>query len=485
MAGYIGTKAVALSTTTGNILGDMTVGGTTDVATLEFNSLSGTGAVTITDILDEDNLASNSATKLATQQSIKAYVDSQVDTVDTLAEILAVGNRTSGAGKIEFRDAAIYLNSSADGQLDIVADTEIQIAATTVDLNGNLDVSGTALVTGVLTTTAATVHTNGITMPDSAKAIFGAGSDLEIYHDGSNSYIQTIDSASGDLFIDSNGTGHDLYLRATDDIFIQPQINENGITVVGNGAVTLYHDNEAKLATTNTGTTTTGVSVATGFSGKIYSTTGNTNYFFQLKDTNEFNFFNANGASDTIHINYDGGNVDLAQSSLIARHGSGVTIANGLSLTDGNLVVAAGHGIDFASTGGPTNGSGSSELLNDYEEGTWTPVDIDATVGFTVYTALYTKVGRTVNFECGIELAATSRSNDFRIAGLPFTVKNGADNTGGAGVPVGTNSGRSDLFLCNRNTTILGCGTNLNVNVAISAYSGKQLKLNGWYVTDS
>jgi hypothetical protein len=38
-------------------------------------------------------------------------------------------------------------NSSVDGQLDIVADTEIQIAATTVDLNGNLDVSGTALVT--------------------------------------------------------------------------------------------------------------------------------------------------------------------------------------------------------------------------------------------------------------------------------------------------------------------------------------------------
>jgi hypothetical protein len=51
--------------------------------------------------------------------------------------------------KVQFRDAAIYINSSVDGQLDIVADTEIQIAATTVDLNGALDVSGTALVTGV------------------------------------------------------------------------------------------------------------------------------------------------------------------------------------------------------------------------------------------------------------------------------------------------------------------------------------------------
>ena len=43
--------------------------------TVEFDGLSGTGPVTITDILDEDNMASNSATALATQQSIKAYVD--------------------------------------------------------------------------------------------------------------------------------------------------------------------------------------------------------------------------------------------------------------------------------------------------------------------------------------------------------------------------------------------------------------------------
>ena len=53
--------------------------------------------------------------------------------------------------KIQFRDTAIYINSSADGQLDLVADTEIQIAATTVDMNGNVDISGTLAVAGVLT----------------------------------------------------------------------------------------------------------------------------------------------------------------------------------------------------------------------------------------------------------------------------------------------------------------------------------------------
>ena len=45
--------------------------------------------------------------------------------------------------KVLFRDSAIYINSSTDGQLDIVADTEVQIAATTVDINANADVSGT------------------------------------------------------------------------------------------------------------------------------------------------------------------------------------------------------------------------------------------------------------------------------------------------------------------------------------------------------
>jgi hypothetical protein len=141
--------------------------------------------------------------------------------------------------KVQFRDSAIYINSSADGQLDIVADTEIQIAATTVDLNGNLDVSGTALVTGVLTTTAATVHTNGITMPDNAKAIFGAGSDLQIYHDGTNSYIS--DVGAGQLIITSDGT---------QGIYLQKGATETLAAFKIDGSVDLYYDNAVKLATT-------------------------------------------------------------------------------------------------------------------------------------------------------------------------------------------------------------------------------------------
>ena len=58
--------------------------------------------------------------------------------------------------KLQFRDTALYINSSTDGQLDIVADTEIQLAATTVDLNGNLDVSGSLTIGGATLTSTPT-----------------------------------------------------------------------------------------------------------------------------------------------------------------------------------------------------------------------------------------------------------------------------------------------------------------------------------------
>jgi len=61
--------------------------------------------------------------------------------------------------KIQFRDTAIHISSTTDGQLDLVADTEIQLAATTVDLNGNLDVSGSLTLGGTaITSTAAELN---------------------------------------------------------------------------------------------------------------------------------------------------------------------------------------------------------------------------------------------------------------------------------------------------------------------------------------
>ena len=85
--------------------------------------------------------------------------------------------------KLQFRDTALYINSSADGQLDIVADTEIQLTATTVDLNGNLDVSGTFTLAGTaLTSTAAELNlldgSSAGTIVNSKALIYGSSGEV-------------------------------------------------------------------------------------------------------------------------------------------------------------------------------------------------------------------------------------------------------------------------------------------------------------------
>ena len=58
----------------------------------------------------------------------------------------------------------------------------------------------------------------------------------------------------------------------------------------------------------------------------------------------------------------------------ISKIGSNsVNLASGLDIADGDITLASGHGLSFAATGDPTSGSGTSELFDDYEEGTWTP----------------------------------------------------------------------------------------------------------------
>jgi hypothetical protein len=82
-------------------------------------------------------------------------------------------------------------------------------------------------------------------------AIFGAGSDLQIYHDGSNS------------FIDEVGTGR-LYIRASDGIYMSTPSNALYLSTFDTGGLSLFHNGNAKLATTATGIDVTGTVTADG-----------------------------------------------------------------------------------------------------------------------------------------------------------------------------------------------------------------------------
>jgi hypothetical protein len=188
----------AIDSTVATLTGSQTLTNKTLTSPVLNTGVSGTA------VLDEDNMASNSATQLATQQSIKAYVDSQVGANNELSEILANGNTTGGTN-IVFGDSA----SVSDDRL-----------------------------------------------------VFGAGSDLQIYHSGVHSYI------------DDAGTGN-LTLRGNASVRVEKYEGEILADFAADGAVSLYHDNSVKIATTSTGVNVTGnVAVSGTVDGRDVATDG-------------------------------------------------------------------------------------------------------------------------------------------------------------------------------------------------------------------
>jgi len=88
------------------------------------------------------------------------------------------------------------------------------------------------------------------------------------------------------------------------------------------------------------------------------------------------------------------------------------------TIEDGNLVVAAGHGIDFSAD---ANGAGmTSELLDDYEEGTWTPTTKQGTVSNSSVGA-YIKVGNLCTVTAYVVgFSNITSSDNVEVQGLPF-----------------------------------------------------------------
>ena len=113
--------------------------------------------------------------------------------------------------KLQFRDTAIYINSSTDGQLDLVADTEIQIAATTVDINGAIDVSGASTLTGNVTLGAQ------LRMPDNtaSKLLIADGTSYEEKAVGDLSEISSVADDDVLLAVDTSGGGLKKITKST------------------------------------------------------------------------------------------------------------------------------------------------------------------------------------------------------------------------------------------------------------------------------
>jgi hypothetical protein len=107
----------------------------------------------------------------------------------------------------------------------------------------------------------------------------------------------------------------------------------------------------------------------------------------------------------------------------------------------GDLIMADGKGIDFSADASPASGM-TAEILDDYEEGTWSPVVTDGSNPMTMHgtydTGYYTKVGNLVTVS-GVFYTTSlgSASGNIRITGLPFTIANDYAAYSGGGAAEG------------------------------------------------
>ena len=165
--------------------------------------------------------------------------------------------------KLQFRDTAIYINSSTDGQLDLVADSEIQIAATTIDINGAVDISGNLTVNGTLdladgnftnlgSIALDTITNDGtdITLDSSGDIILDAGGANITFKDDGTSILDIANSSTdveltvstADKNFKIKGTDSSSAITALDiDMALAGKATFNGDVVVG-GDLTITGD---------------------------------------------------------------------------------------------------------------------------------------------------------------------------------------------------------------------------------------------------
>jgi hypothetical protein len=255
-------------------------------------------------------------------------------------------------------------------------------------------------------------NSGGMNWADGKRAYFGNSSDLQIYHDGSSSYI-------------ANTTGPLIITQHNNDIHLRPKTAEEGIIINNDGAVELYHDGSKRFETNSGGVEVTG---------------GTLNM-------------------DSAAIQF-AGNLSLPNVGACIFRPAADTVAFGIN--NGQRVSVNQYGLLFGTD------TAAANALADYERGTWTPADgSSGSLTFTVGSASYVKVGDLVFINFYIVYPTTSDSATAYITGLPFTPK--------AGQNYSYLGGRISNLTNNVAVQVNAGSASLHVYVGDSAYTNSQL----------
>ena len=430
------------------------------------------------------NVANNENHLVITDNgSVELYYDNSKKFETTSGGITVAGNGLF-SGNIETTE---HLNLTADNKkIKIGAGEDLQLYADgsnsyiTHNGDGNLRIFSGAAESIRCTEAGATslfhngtemmyTHSTGIKLNDNKKIYLGTSADLQIYHDGSNSKI-------------SNGTGTFSISNASSEIQINKGTSEYMGRFITDGAVELYYDGTKRFETTNSGVRVIGslyttsyiyidngedlwledngkVSFGNGSDLQIYHDSTSTNNF--IKAANSRNIYiqgddvailNEAGNQTAIWCN-SGASVDLmyANSKKFETTSTGVTVTTDLVAT-GNINPSADGGGNLGQPakrwyrGYFTHGIGlngetsAGNMLDDYEEGTWSPTLTNgSSSALLIHSAFYTKIGRQVNCYMYVySINISGSSSEFRFGGLPFTVKSGQHYGGGSIGYVGT-----------------------------------------------
>ena len=236
-------------------------------------------------------------------------------------------------------------NLTVQGTTTTISSTTIEVADKNLEL-GKVDTpTDTTADGGGITLKGATDKTfnwvdatdawtssEHIHLEDNKKLLVGTGSDLSIYHNGSNS------------FIDDQGTGN-LYISSSDQLFLRRYAtNETFIKCIGDGAVELYHDNSKKIETTAAGVTVSGtVSDSVGDVRKLGYTSTSSAYTLLQSDNGKF--IEMGGGGVTAPSGMAAGTmitiINTAASDQTITQGSNFTLTNSADASTGNRTLAS------------------------------------------------------------------------------------------------------------------------------------------------
>jgi hypothetical protein len=255
----------------------------------------------VDDILGSATSAATSAAAAATSASNAATSASNAATSATAS----ANSASAAAASYDAFDDRYLGDKASDPTLDNDGNALLTGALyfnTTSDVMKVYDGSAwnIAAISSASPTFTGTVTADGLSLGDNDKATFGAGNDLEIYHNGSASYIT--DSGTGDLVIGADTFTYIANAAGT----------KTSATFNASGAVTLRHDNAAKLATTATGIDVTGTATMDGLTvdgdGSTFNSTNANTIVLQRgggSDTNTAIHFDQTTADTYLGVDSD------------------------------------------------------------------------------------------------------------------------------------------------------------------------------------